>query len=134
VAIDLDALGDTRALWNDWLADAGRRARVDIRSLDQQLPNWRRLLERFAEDHAPVYLRRDAEAAAALRRLQTRSVRIGVFTAAPPELARVALAHLGAERRVEALETGDGALERLLERLGRDTRIVRTRSELLDLR
>ena len=25
VAIELDVLGDTRPLWNDWLADAARR-------------------------------------------------------------------------------------------------------------
>ncbi|MFL5964964.1 MAG: hypothetical protein ACJ747_00235 [Gaiellaceae bacterium] len=61
-------------------------------------------------------------------------MRIGVFTSVPGELARVALSHLGADRRVEALETGDGALERVLERLGGDARVVRARSELLDLR
>jgi hypothetical protein len=61
-------------------------------------------------------------------------VRIGVFTDAPDELARVALSHLGAARRIEALETGDGALDRLRERLGADARVVRTRSELLDLK
>ena len=27
VAIELDVLGDTRPLWNDWLADAARRFR-----------------------------------------------------------------------------------------------------------
>ena len=134
VAIDLAALGDTARLWSDWLADAGRRARVDVESLDDELPNWRRLLERFAEDHAPVYLRRDADTATALRRLQSAGVRIGVFTDAPDELARVALSHLGAARRIEALETGDDALDRLRERLGADARVVRTRSELLDLK
>jgi phosphoglycolate phosphatase-like HAD superfamily hydrolase len=134
VALDLDALGDTAALWNDWLADAGRRARVDVASLDDELPNWRRLLERFAEDRAPVYLRPDAAVTSALRRLQSGGIRIGVFTGVPEELARVALSHLGAARRVEALEAGDGALERLLVRLGGDARVVRTRRELLDLR
>ena len=135
VAVDLDgALGDTSRLWRDWLEDAGRRARVDVNALDEELPNWRQLLQRFAEERAPVYLRPDAEASAALRRLHGAGTRIGVFTDAPEELARVALAQLGAARRIEILETGDDALERVLEQLGEDVRIVRTRAELLDLR
>jgi phosphoglycolate phosphatase-like HAD superfamily hydrolase len=135
VAVDLDgALGDTSRLWHDWLEDAGRRARVDVTALDEELPNWRRLLQRFAEERAPVYLRPDAEATAALRRLHRSGARIGVFTNAPEELARVALAQLGAARRVELLETGEDALERLLARLGADARVVRTRAQLIDLR
>ena len=130
VAIELDGvLGDTRPLWNAWLADVSRRAHVDPARLDQELPNWRALLERFAEDHAPVYLRPSARATAALRRLQAAGIRIGVFTEAPEELARVAVAHLGAARRLEALEAGPGALDRLLERLP-DARVVRTLAEL----
>jgi phosphoglycolate phosphatase-like HAD superfamily hydrolase len=135
VAVDLDgALGDTRRLWQDWLDDAGRRARVDVDALDEELPNWRQLLQRFAEERAPVYLRPDAEASAALRRLHGAGTRIGVFTEAPEELARIALAQLGAARRIEALETGEDALEKLLARLGPDTRVVRTRAELVNLR
>ena len=135
VAVDLDgALGDTRRLWEDWLADAHRRARVDVTALDEELPNWRQLLQRFAEERAPVYLRPDAEASAALRRLHAAGTTIGVFTDAPEELARVALAQLGAARRVDALEAGADALDRLLERLGADTRVVRTRAELVNLR
>ena len=135
VAVDLDgALGDTRRLFADWLEDAGRRARVDVTALDEQLPNWRQLLQRFAEERAPVYLRPDAEASEALRRLHAAGTRIGVFTDAPVELARVALAQLGAARRVEALETGEDALERLLARLGDGARVVRTRAELVALR
>lgn len=141
VAIDLDgALGDTRPLWRDWVEDVSRRARLEVelpedrgvaaRLLDEALPNWRDLLERFAEDRAPVYLRPDAAASAALRRLGAEEVRIGVFTDAPEPLARVALAQLGARRRVEALETGSGALERLLERLGPDALVVRSAEEL----
>ena len=119
VAIELDGvLGDTRPLYDAWLEDVSRRAQVDPARLDEELPNWRVLLERFAEDHAPVYLRPSAPATAALRRLQADGVRIGVFTDAPEELARIAVAHLGAARRIEALEAGPGALERLLERLG----------------
>ena len=88
--------------------------------------NWRVLLERFGEERAPVYLRRDPSASAALRALGTAGREIGVFTDAPEPLARVALAQLGADRRVSALETGDGALERLLARLGADAVVVRT--------
>jgi phosphoglycolate phosphatase-like HAD superfamily hydrolase len=131
VAIELDTvLGDTRPLYDAWLEDVSRRAQVDPERLDEELPNWRVLLERFAEDHAPVYLRPSAPATSALRRLQAEGVRIGVFTDAPDVLARVAVAHLGAARRIEALEAGPGALERLLERLGPGTRTVRALAEL----
>jgi phosphoglycolate phosphatase-like HAD superfamily hydrolase len=141
LAIDLDgALGDTRPLWEAWLADAARvvdlaglpddRAAA-VEELDRRGGNWRVLLSRFAEDHAPVHLRPNAEAAAALRRLAGAGVRIGVFTDAPAELAAVALAHLGAARRVEALETGPGALDRLRSQLGADAAVARTRCELV---
>jgi phosphoglycolate phosphatase-like HAD superfamily hydrolase len=134
VAIDLDGvLGDTRPLWDAWLVDVSRRAQVDPDRLDDELPNWRVLLERFAEDHAPVYLRPSAPATAALRRLQADGVRIGVFTDAPVELARTAIAHLGAARRIDALETGPGALERLLARLGPGTRVARSLPQLDEL-
>jgi phosphoglycolate phosphatase-like HAD superfamily hydrolase len=131
VAIELEGvLGDTQPLWEAWLADVARRAHVDPSRLDEELPNWRALLERFAEDHAPVYLRPSAPATAALRRLQAEGVRIGVFTDAPTELAQVAVAHLGAARRIVALEAGPGALERLLARLGPDARVARSLAEL----
>ena len=131
LAIDLDAvLGDTRPLWDAWLADAARRALVDPARLDEQLPNWRTLLTRFAEDHAPVYLRPNAQASAALRRLQAEGVRLGVFTDAPEELARIALpssARRGGSRRSRP---GPGALERLLATLGPDARVVRAIADL----
>ena len=140
LAIDLDgALGDTRPLWRDWVEDLARRTRTPLdlpndraaaaARLDGLVGNWPALLERFAEDRAPVYLRPDAQVSAALRRLAADGVRLGVFTDAPEPLARVALAQLGAARRVEAVEAGSGALERLLERLG-DGCVVRTREEL----
>jgi len=134
VAIDLDALGDTRKLMEDWYADAAHRFRVDVTALEIELPNWERLLERFAEERAPVYLRPDAEASVVLRRLDGDGVRIGVFTDAPAPLARVALAQLGAARRIAALETGADALARLLAHFGDDTQIVRTRAQLFGLR
>jgi phosphoglycolate phosphatase-like HAD superfamily hydrolase len=131
VAFELDGvLGDTRPLWEAWLVDVARRAHVDPARLDDELPNWRALLERFAEDRAPVYLRPNARATAALRRLQAGGIRLGAFTDAPEELARIALAHLGAARRIEALEAGPGALDRLLARLGPETRVARTIDEL----
>ena len=130
MAVDLDGvLGNTEPLWDAFVADVSRRANVDPERLEEQLPNWRVMLERFAEDHAPVYLRTKAPAAAALRRLQSDGVTIGVFTNAPEELARVALAHLGAARRVTELECGPDALARLLERLP-GARVVRTLDEL----
>jgi phosphoglycolate phosphatase-like HAD superfamily hydrolase len=134
VAVDLAALGDVEPLWRDWLDDAARRFRVDVSALDEQLPNWRPLLERFAEERAPVYLRRDADVTEALRRLHAAGVRIGVFADAPAELARIALSHLGANGRVDVVEAGDGARERLLAALGDDTVVVATRAELVGLR
>jgi len=143
VAIDLDgALGDTRPLWSAWLTSAAPLLGVDPDTLPADrgeaaveldrrgTGNWRTLLERFSEERAPVYLRRDATAAAALRAIAADDRAIGVYTDAPEPLARVALAQLGADRRVAALETGDGALERLLARLGSDAVVVRTRAEL----
>jgi phosphoglycolate phosphatase-like HAD superfamily hydrolase len=141
LALDFDAvLGDTRPLWQAWLEDVARRARVEVEVpedraaaasvLDGVVGNWRVLLERFAEEHAPVYLRPSAEVNSALRRLAADGVRLGAFTDAPEPLARVAAAQLGVARRLEALETGLGALERLLARLGADARIVRSAGEL----
>jgi phosphoglycolate phosphatase-like HAD superfamily hydrolase len=144
LALDLDGvLGDTRPLWLDWVTDVSRRTRVELdlpddrgdaaRLLDEEVGNWPALLERFAEDRAPVYFRPDARVSATLRRLQADGVRIGVFTDAPEPLARVALAHLGAERRIEAVETGADALERLLAHLGADVTVVGSRDELTAL-
>ena len=142
VAIDLDVLGDTHSLWNAWLASAGGVLGVDPVGLPsdrgeaageldrRQVGNWRALLERYGEDRAPVYLRRDAEVSAALRALAASGQVIGVFTDAPEPLARVALAQLGAARRISALETGPRAVERLLATLGADAAVVRTREEL----
>jgi phosphoglycolate phosphatase-like HAD superfamily hydrolase len=143
IALELDVLGDTRALWLDWLA--GARAvlgeRLDELPEDRaaaaaaldasESANWRVLLERYAEDRAPVYLRPAAEVSAALRRLAGST--IVVFTDAPVELARLALAHLGATRRIAGLETGSGAFERALATVGPDATIIRTREALLAL-
>jgi phosphoglycolate phosphatase-like HAD superfamily hydrolase len=141
LALDFDGvLGDTRPLWRAWLDDLARRARVEVELpadraaaaevLDGVVGNWRALLERFAEEHAPVHLRPSAEVNAALRRLSADGFRLGAFTDAPEPLARVAAAQLGVARRLEALEAGAGAEERLLERLGAGARIVRSASEL----
>ena len=151
VAIDLDAaLGDTRSLWEEFLADAARRF-ASIAPLDPgRLPpdrgeaaaeldrwasrgvgDWRGALTRFAEDRAPVFLRPNAEANAALRALAEAGYRIGVFTDAPEELARVALSQLGAARYVDVVETGSQARERLLERLGGEASIANSREDLV---
>jgi phosphoglycolate phosphatase-like HAD superfamily hydrolase len=134
LAIDLDALGDTRQLWEAWRDDAARRFRIDRVSLEAELQNWEHLLERFAEERAPVYFRPDAAVNSVLRTLHRDGVTVGVFTEAPETLARLALAHLGAARRVSEVESGPGALERLRARLGDDARVVRTREELVSLR
>jgi phosphoglycolate phosphatase-like HAD superfamily hydrolase len=131
VAIDLEALADTGPLWRAWLDDAHRRFRVDVTALDDQLPNWRQLLERFAEERAAVYFRRDAAVGRILRTLQDEGTNIGVFTEVPEELARVTLSQVGAARRVRVLETGPGARERLLRRLGPAATVVCTRDQLL---
>jgi phosphoglycolate phosphatase-like HAD superfamily hydrolase len=153
IAIDLDGvLGDTRPLWNEFLADAARRfqsiAALDPASLPRDrgaaaeeldawaargVGDWRAALERFAEDRAPVFLRPDGETSAALRSLVSEGARLGVFTDAPEPLGRIALAHLGAERRVDVLEAGAGAQERLLERLGPDATVVSSREDLVRL-
>jgi phosphoglycolate phosphatase-like HAD superfamily hydrolase len=143
LAIDLDALGDTHPLWSAWLASVSGVLAIDPASLprDRGLAseeldaggggNWRTLLERFAEDHAPAYLRRDAATSTALRSLAGRGVALGVFTDAPEPLARVALAQLGATRRVAVLESGADALDRVVATLGPRTIVVRTRNDLL---
>ena len=150
LAIELDGvLGDTRPIWRDWLDDAARRYR-SIAPLDPDgLPedraaaaeeldrwaaggvgDWRAALSRFAEDRAPVYLRPDAEVSATVRALAAAGYRLGVFTDAPEGLARIALAQLGVDRRIETLETGTEALNRLRERFGPDLIVVRERSAL----
>jgi len=141
LALDLDAvLADTRPLWNDWVEDAARRARVELdlpadrteaaAVLDERLGDWRPLLERFAADRGPVHFRPRAETSAQLRRLQDAGVRIGVFTDAPRELADVALAHVGAARRVAVV----GTLDEVLQELGDGATVVHSRAELAALR
>ena len=69
----------------------------------------------------------------ALRTLSAAGVRVGVYTDAPEPLARIALAHLGAERRVDALETGAGARERLVASLGGEVEVAGTLAELVKI-
>ena len=141
IALDLDAvLADTRPLWRDWLEDAARRARVGLDALpddrtaaapllDERLGDWRPLLERFAADRGPLHFRPRPDTGAALRRLHAAGARIGVFTDAPAELAAIALAHVGAARRVDVV----GTLEDVTRELGPDAVVVRTREELATL-
>ncbi|HEY1318421.1 MAG TPA: HAD family hydrolase [Gaiella sp.] len=142
--LDLDGvLGDTRPLWRDWLADASRVLGVEpdalpedrgdaAATLDDGAGNWRVLLGRYAADRAPVYLRPDAGVSAALRGLASAGFRLGVCTDAPEELAQVAVAQLGAMRRVEAVECGAGSVDRLRARLGDAAELVTTRARLLE--
>lgn len=151
LAVAFDAvLGDTRPLWNAWLEDAERRfrsiAELDVSSLPEDrvaaasalddwaaagIGDWRSSLERFAEDHAPLFLRPDAATAAALRRLHSAGAEVAAFTDAPEPLARVAAAHLGAARRLRTLETGANAEARAVTRLGDGTVVIRTRGDLV---
>jgi phosphoglycolate phosphatase-like HAD superfamily hydrolase len=144
LAVDLDAIGDTQPLWRAWLESAHAILAVDPDGLPRDRAaaaaaldradagNWRTLLERFSEDHAAAFLRRDARTSAALRSLAGAGAILGVFTDAPEPLARIALAQLGATRRVSTIETGADALERLLAALGPETVVVRTRDDLLN--
>lgn len=133
--------GDTRSLWDAWVADVARRARLALELptdraraadvLDREVGNWRALLERFAEEHAAVHLRPEPAVNTALRALSARGVRMGAFTDAPEPLARVAAAQLGVARCLDELSAGEGALTRLRRSLGDGAVVVRSREELL---
>jgi phosphoglycolate phosphatase-like HAD superfamily hydrolase len=140
-ALDLDGvLADTRPLWDAWLEDAARRARVEldvpedreaaVAVLDEALGDWRPLLARFAADRAPLYVRPRPDTNAALRKLTADGARIGVFSDAPRELAEIALAHAGAARQVEVV----GTLAEVRAALGDDALVLRSREELSGLR
>jgi phosphoglycolate phosphatase-like HAD superfamily hydrolase len=141
LAIDLDGvLADTRPLWDAWLEDAARRARVELAVpedrvaaagvLDDALGDWRPLLARFASDRAPLWIRPRADTNAVLRRLAAAGAQIGVFSDAPRELAEIALAHAGAARQVEVV----GTLAELRAALGEDLVVVGSRRQLAALR
>ncbi|HZS30928.1 MAG TPA: hypothetical protein VFA37_06695 [Gaiellaceae bacterium] len=141
VAVDLDAvLADTRPVWDAWVEDASRRARVELAlaadreaaaaQLDEALGDWRPLLQRFAADRAPLWFRPRAETNAALRRLAASGTRVGAFTDAPRELAELALAHAGAGRYVEVV----GTLAEVRAALGADAVVAGSRDELGELR
>jgi beta-phosphoglucomutase-like phosphatase (HAD superfamily) len=141
LALDLDGvLADTRPLWDAWLEDAARRARVELdvpedreaaaAVLDDTLGDWRPLLVRFAADRAPLFVRPRPDTNAALRRLAADGTRIGVFSDAPRELAEIALAHAGATRQVEVV----GTLAEVRAALGDEAVVVHSREELAGLR
>ena len=141
LALDLDdVLADTRPLWDAWLEDAARRARVELDVpedrvaaavvLDEALGDWRPLLARFAADRAPLWIRPRPDTNATLRRLEAAGTRIGVFSDAPRELAEIALAHAGAARQVELV----GTLAEVQAALGGEAIVVRSRQELAALR
>ncbi|HJQ74894.1 MAG TPA: HAD family hydrolase [Gaiellaceae bacterium] len=141
LALDLDGvLADTRPLWDAWVEDAARRARVELelsadreaaaRELDGALGDWRPLLARFAADRAPLWIRPRPDTNAALRRLAAAGARIGVFSDAPRELVEIALAHAGAARQVDVV----GTLAEVQAALGDDAVVVKSRRQLADLR
>jgi phosphoglycolate phosphatase-like HAD superfamily hydrolase len=141
LALDLDGvLADTRPLWDAWLEDAARRARVELLVpkdreaaagvLDDALGDWRPLLVRFASDRAPLWIRPRADTNAVLRRLTASGARIGVFSDAPRELAEIALAHAGASRQVEVV----GTLAEVRAALGEQLAVVGSRKQLAALR
>ena len=140
IAVDLDAvLADTRPVWDSWVEDASRRARVDLALpadreeaagvLDAELGEWRPLLDRFAADRAPLWFRPRAETNGVLRRLAAGGARIGAFTDAPRELAELALAHTGSARFVETI----GTLAEVRAALGDDAVVVTSREALGEL-
>jgi len=140
IAVDLDAvLADTRPVWDAWLEDASRRARVALavpadrteaaETLDAELGDWRPLLDRFAADRAPLWFRPRADLNNTLRRLKAAGARIGVFTDAPRELAELALAHAGAARYVETI----GTLAEVRAALGDDVMLITSREALSEL-
>ena len=146
LALDLDGvLGDTRPLWAAWLESAAHVLGVSPEELPEDrgeaaaeldrrgAGNWRTLLARWTEERVAVYLRRDARTSETLRSLEAAGRRVGVFTDAPEPLAQIALAHVGAARRVTDVETGASAKERLLRTLGDDAIVVETRDELLQV-
>jgi phosphoglycolate phosphatase-like HAD superfamily hydrolase len=141
IALDLDGvLADTRPLWNAWLEDASRRARVELAVpedraaaalvLDEALGDWRPLLARFAADRAPVWIRPRPDTNAQLRRLVAGGAQLGVFSDAPRELAEIALAHAGAARQVDVV----GTLAEVQAALGADAVVVSSRRQLAGLR
>jgi phosphoglycolate phosphatase-like HAD superfamily hydrolase len=98
--------------------------------LDEALGDWRPLLSRFAADRAPLWIRPRPDTNAALRRLVSAGVKVGVFSDAPRELAEIALAHAGAARQVEVV----GTLAEVQAALGGEAVVVRSREELAALR
>ena len=153
LAFDFDSvLADTRPIWREWLEDAARRFRSIAVLEPSALPedraeaaalldrwaeagigDWRSALERFAEDRAPLFFRPVPATNAALRRLHAGGAVLGAFSDAPEPLVRVALAHVGLARELTVVATGADAERRAVEELGAETRVVRSRDELLAL-
>jgi phosphoglycolate phosphatase-like HAD superfamily hydrolase len=143
IAIDLDgALGDTRPLWEAWLSSSATLLGFDpaalpadrvaaARELDRlRTGNWRTLLERFSEDRAALYVRRNPQANAAVRALEAAGHPLGVFTDAPEPLAHVAVAQLGVRDLLSGCYAGENALELLRMTFGVDLLVAWTTDDL----
>ncbi len=63
---------------------------------------WEQELARFYEEHLPVYLRPDPALNATIRALRAAGVRLGAWSAGPPEAFAALLHQLGLTRRLDA--------------------------------
>ena len=138
LALDLDGvLADTRPLWRDWLEDAGRRTRVELELpddraaaaplLDEQLGDWRPLLQRFAADRGPLHFRPHAETAALAAAAPRRRCRGSASSPTRRASSRTSRSRISARR---GGSTRVGTLDEVLAALGGDATVVRSRDEL----
>ena len=144
ILIDLDgALGDTRPLWDDWLAGAPPgcwgSTRQRYRPTEaRQRRRWMRPEPGTGARCSSGSPRADARLPPSQRRGERRAAAggaagrpIGVFTDAP-EGARSSRCSATRRRSLDGtLEAGTGALDRLAASLGSDATVVRTRDELV---
>jgi hypothetical protein len=95
---------------------------------------WRRELQRFYDDHAPVRLRRDPQTAAILQRVRDQGGKVAAYGQGPREASQSVLGFLGLERRLDAVvhEPGEEPFRATCAALGvpeEQSRHVRSRAE-----
>ena len=103
---------------------------ADEAALDAAVGNWRALLSGSRRTMPASTCGRTRPPTPSCAGWPLRACSVGAFTPRPEPLARVAAAHLGVARRLERLEAGPGALDRLLDALGRDAVVVGSLAEL----